>query len=87
MVVVGLSTDEAPIRVGALPFKEIDLLGVSCCGADDFAGAVDLVRRRADVASTLVTHEFALEQAPEAIEFAIGHPAEVMKAVVRVGAG
>jgi L-gulonate 5-dehydrogenase len=87
VVVVGLSTDEAPIRVGALPFKEIDLLGVSCCAADDFAAAVDLVRRRADVASTLVTHEFELERAPEAIEFAIGHPAEVMKAVVRVGAG
>jgi threonine dehydrogenase-like Zn-dependent dehydrogenase len=86
VVVVGLSTDEAPIRVGALPFKEIDLLGVSCCAAEDFAGAVDLVQRRADAASTLVTHEFPLEQAPEAIDFAIGHPAEVMKAVVRVGA-
>ena len=47
VVVVGLSTDDAPIRVGELPFKEIDLLGVSCCGADDFAAAVDLVSRRA----------------------------------------
>ncbi len=85
VVVVGLSTDDAPIRVGALPFKEIDLLGVSCCDADDFAAAADLVSRRADVASTLVTHEFDLEQAPEAIDYAIGHPGEVMKAVVRVG--
>ena len=32
----------------------------------------------------LVTHEFTLEQAPEAIVYAIEHPAEVMKAVVRV---
>ena len=50
----------------------------------DFAGAVDLVRRRQDAASRLVTHEFTLEQAPEAIVYAIEHPAEVMKAVVRV---
>ena len=31
-----------------------------------------------------MTHEFALEQAPEAIAYAIAHPAEVMKAVVRL---
>jgi threonine dehydrogenase-like Zn-dependent dehydrogenase len=85
VVVVGLSRDDAPIRVGALPFKELDLLGVSCCGAEEFAAAVDLVTRRAGAASTLVTHEFDLEQAPDAIDYAIGHPAEVMKAVVRVG--
>ena len=34
----------------------------------------------------LVTHEFSLEQAPEAIAYAMEHPAEVMKAVVRVDA-
>ena len=84
VVVVGLSSDDAPIRVGALPFKELDLLGVSCCRAEDFAAAVDLVTRRADVASGLVTHEFDLEQAPDAIDYAMAHPAEVMKAVVRV---
>jgi hypothetical protein len=32
----------------------------------------------------LVTHEFPLEQAPEAIAYAIAHPTEVMKAVIRV---
>jgi len=85
VVVVGLSADDAPIRVGDLPFKEIDVLGVSCCGATEFADAVDLVTRRKDVAAGLVTHEFSLEQAPEAMDFAMRHPTEVMKAVVRVG--
>ena len=85
VVVVGLSSERAGVRVGDLPFKEIDVLGTSCCGSGDFAGAVDLVRRRQDAASRLVTHEFTLEQAPEAIVYAIEHPAEVMKAVVRVG--
>ena len=33
VVVVGLSGEHTPIRVGDLPFKEIDVLGVSCCGS------------------------------------------------------
>ena len=86
VVVVGLSADHAPVRVGDLPLKEIDVLGVSCCGAEEFAAAVELVGRRREVAAGLVTHEFGLEQAPEAIAYAIEHPAEVMKAVVRVDA-
>ena len=84
VVVVGLSSEPAPVRVGDLPFREIDLIGTSCCGADDFAGAVDLVRRRRDAVSGLVTHDYPLERAPAAIAYAIEHPAEVMKAVVRL---
>src|SRR5262245_16562679 len=87
VLVVGLSNADAPIRVGDLPFKEIDVLGVSCCGASEFADAVDLVTRRKDVAAGLVTHQFTLEQAPEAIEYAMRNPTEVMKAVVRVDEG
>jgi threonine dehydrogenase-like Zn-dependent dehydrogenase len=87
VVVVGLSADPAPVRVGDLPLKEIDVLGVSCCSADEFAGAVALVGRRSDAAARLLTHEFPLERAPEAIDFAIGHPAEVVKAVVRIDSG
>ena len=48
--------------------------------------AVDLVSRRRDAAAGLVTHEFPLERAPEAIAYAIEHPVEVMKAVVRLDA-
>jgi threonine dehydrogenase-like Zn-dependent dehydrogenase len=87
VVVVGLSADPAPVRVGDLPLKEIDVLGVSCCGANEFAAAVDLVSRRRDVAASLVTHEFAFEQSRDAIVYAIEHPHEVMKAVVRLDAG
>jgi threonine dehydrogenase-like Zn-dependent dehydrogenase len=84
VVVVSLSSEHAPIRVGDLPLKEIDLLGVSCCRADDFSGAVELVSRRRGVAAGLVTHQFALDEAPRAIDYAMHHPAEVMKAVVRL---
>ena len=71
VVVVGLSSERAPVRVGDLPLKEIDVLGSSCCGSDDFAAAVDLVSRRRDAAAGLVTHEFPFEQAPEAIAYAM----------------
>jgi threonine dehydrogenase-like Zn-dependent dehydrogenase len=86
VVVVGLSSHEAPIRVGDIAFKELDVLGVSCCNADEFGEAVSLVARRRDTFAKLVTHEFPLEQTPAAIAFAMQHPAEVMKAVIRLEA-
>ena len=84
VVVVGLSSEPAPVRVGELPFRELDLLGSSCCSADDFGTAVELVGRRRNEAGALVTHDFPLEQTPEAIAFAIANPADVMKAIVRL---
>jgi threonine dehydrogenase-like Zn-dependent dehydrogenase len=60
------------------------VLGVSCCQGDEFAAAAELVARHSDAIAPLLTHEFSLAEAPEAIAFAIEHPAEVMKAVVHV---
>jgi L-gulonate 5-dehydrogenase len=85
VVVVGLSTHEVPLRVGALPFRELDLLGTSCCDREDFAAAAELVARRREAVAPLITHEFALDEAPAAIEYAIANPDAVMKAMVRVG--
>lgn len=84
VVIVGLSHTDAPLRVGDLAFKELDLLGVSCCDAAGFAEAVALVARREGALRRLVTHEFGLEQTPEAMVYAMEHPAEVMKAVIRL---
>ena len=56
---------------------------MSCCNAGEFADAVALVARRHDVLAGLVTHEFPFERAHEAMTYAIEHPAEVMKAVIR----
>ena len=82
VVVVGLSHEPASVRVGYLPFRELDVIGVSCCGAGDFGAAIELVGRRRDAVAGLVTHDFPLERAPAAMSYAIEHPAEVMKAVV-----
>lgn len=84
-VQVGMSADEVPLRIGSLTEKEIDLLGVSCCDADDFAEAVAVVERHGDSIARLISHEFPLAQAPDALSFAMGHPTEVMKVVIRGG--
>ena len=82
-VQVGMSNEEAPIRVGLLTEKELDLLGVSCCGEQEFADAVAVTERHDAPLSRLISHEFGLGEAPQAISFAISHPAEVMKVVIR----
>lgn len=82
-VQVGMSTDDVTLRIGSLTEKELDLRGVSCCGAGDFAEAVGVVERNGDAVTRLVSHEFALAQAPEALRFAMSNPTEVMKVVIR----
>jgi L-gulonate 5-dehydrogenase len=84
VVIVGLSSTDVQLRVGDLAFKELDVLGVSCCDAAGFAEAVSLVARREDALRGLLTHEFALEETAEAMVYAMEHPAEVMKAVIRL---
>jgi L-gulonate 5-dehydrogenase len=82
-VQVGMSNAEASIRIGSLTEKEVDLLGVSCCGPREFADAVGVVERNADALARLISHEFSLEQAPDAIRFAMSNPNQVMKVVIR----
>jgi L-gulonate 5-dehydrogenase len=85
VLVVGLSTFEVPLRIGTLPFRELDVLGVSTCSAADFGEAVALVSRRCDAVERLISHDYALEDAPAAIAFAIDNPAETMKVLVHAG--
>jgi threonine dehydrogenase-like Zn-dependent dehydrogenase len=82
-VQVGMANDDAPIRIGSLTEKELDLLGASCCTSADFAEAVGVVERNAEALARLISHEFTLGQAPEAMRFAMSNPTEVMKVVIR----
>jgi threonine dehydrogenase-like Zn-dependent dehydrogenase len=82
-VQVGMSTHEVPLRIGSLTEKELDVRGVCCCTSEDFAEAVAVVERNSDAVGRLVSHEFALTQAPEALSFAMSNPTEVMKVVIR----
>jgi L-gulonate 5-dehydrogenase len=84
VVVAGLSSEPAPIRPGDLPFKELDVLGANCCTAEEFGEAVELVAAHQELVAKLITHTFPLSQAPIAMAYAMSHPSEVMKAVIRL---
>ncbi len=71
-----------PPVVGSLTEKELDLLGVSCCGQGEFAEAVKVVERNAALLSRMISHHFPLKDAPEALRFAMSNPTEVMKVVI-----
>jgi len=81
-VMVGMSHHDVPLRVFGFVDKELDVLGVSCCQDDEFAAAVAFVERNGDKLENLITQEFPLERAPEAIQWAMDHPAEAMKVVI-----
>jgi L-gulonate 5-dehydrogenase len=81
-VQVGMSGEEVALRIGSLTEKELDLLGVSVCTAEEFGQAVSVVERNASMLERLISHRFALERAPEAIRFAMDNPTKVMKVVI-----
>jgi len=82
VVVVGMSGEEVPLRIGAFTEKEIDLLGVSCCGPEEFAEAVRFVESNEGLLEPLISRRFSLEQAPEAVAYAMENPGDVVKVVI-----
>lgn len=83
VVQVGMSGDEVPLRIGSFTEKELDLFGVSCCNHDEFEQAVGVVERNSSTVAGMISHEFPLERAPEALDFAMSNPHEVMKVMIR----
>lgn len=84
IVIVGLSTQEVSLPVVEFTRKELTILG-SRNNAGIFGDAVDLVRRHQEQIRALITHRFTLDEAPQAISFALEHPAEAEKVIIRVG--
>jgi 2-desacetyl-2-hydroxyethyl bacteriochlorophyllide A dehydrogenase len=85
VVVVGMSGEEVPIAVMSFVDKELDVLGVSCCGGEEFAEAVDVVERHAVSLQRWISHRFSLEESPAALQHAMENPTEVMKVVIQAG--
>jgi L-gulonate 5-dehydrogenase len=79
---VGMSGQEVSLRIGSLTEKELDLRGVSCCGPEEFGEAVAAVERHGPALARLISHRFPLDEAPDALRFAMEHPSEVMKVVI-----
>ena len=82
LMMVGMSHHDVPMRVFGFVDKELDVLGVSCAQDGEFGEAVAFVERNGDKLENLITQEFPLERAPEALRWAMDHPAEAMKVVI-----
>jgi len=82
LVMVGMSHHDVPLRVFGFVDKELDVLGVSCCNGDEFEEAVGFVERNGAKLENLITQEFPLGRAPEALRWAMDHPSEAMKVVI-----
>jgi threonine dehydrogenase-like Zn-dependent dehydrogenase len=82
LLMVGFSHHDVSLRVFGFVDKELDVLGVSCCKGEEFGEAVAFVERHGARVERLVTQEFPLERAPEALQWAMEHPADVMKVVI-----
>jgi threonine dehydrogenase-like Zn-dependent dehydrogenase len=82
VVVVGLTVASAPVCSGTLPHKELDVLGVSCCVAEEFTAAVELVRAHRGLFDTFVSHTFPLEHAQDAFELLENDPEAAYKALI-----
>jgi L-gulonate 5-dehydrogenase len=83
VVQVGMSGEDVALKVGSFTEKELDMRGVCCCNGGEFEQAVAVVERNADTVGRWISHEFPLEKAPEAMDFAMSNPHEVMKVVIR----
>jgi 2-desacetyl-2-hydroxyethyl bacteriochlorophyllide A dehydrogenase len=84
VVVVGMSSGTAPVRPGAFPEKEIDVIGSSCATAEDFQAAINLMRANRASLAALFSHHFPLTRTAEAFEFAMNRPPDAIKIVVTV---
>jgi threonine dehydrogenase-like Zn-dependent dehydrogenase len=80
-----MSGEEVPLRISTFTEKEIDMLGVSCCGPEEFEEAVRFVEDHGELLEPLISRRFSLDRAPEALAYAMENPAEVMKVVITCG--
>ena len=84
VVVVGMSSGAVPMRPGAFPEKEIDVIGTSCATAEDFKAAIELVSANRSIITALFSHHFPLARAAEAFEFAMSRPPDAIKVIVTI---
>jgi L-gulonate 5-dehydrogenase len=83
VVVVGIGHAEVSLPINAFTERELSILGSTVCTHEDFAGAIRMVGAHRDAVARLITHERPLDEAVDAIAYAMANPDEVMKLVIR----
>jgi len=83
VVIVGISNQEVSIPVIEFSRKELTILG-SRNNTGVFGEALDLVQRLNDKLRVLVTHRYPIEQAQEAMTFALDRPQDSEKVLLQI---
>ena len=83
IVIVGISEQEVSIPVIQFSRKELTILG-SRNNAGVFGEAMELVQRLNEQLRVLVTHRYPIEQAQEALTFALDCPQEAEKVLLTI---
>lgn len=79
---VGVSQQPVTFNQRTITAKELDIFGSR--SSLDFPGAVELIRRHEQDVLSLVSHRYSLSDTKDAIDHAIAHPDEVVKAVIDI---
>lgn len=83
VVIVGISINDVPLSVVDFTRKELNILG-SRNNAGLFGASVEIVQRYRDQLAHLITHRFAFDQTPAAMQFLDEHPDDAEKVQVVV---
>jgi L-gulonate 5-dehydrogenase len=86
VIVVGIGHAQVSLPINAFTEREISILGSTVCTHEDFGEAIRMVGAYREAVGRLITHERPLEEAVEAVAYAMDNPDEVMKMVIRSGA-
>jgi len=73
ILIVGVASDKYPVDVGSIMAKELEIKGVRIHSQINFAAAIEILKSGVmnDMLVKLITHEFPLDRAEEAIKFSI----------------
>jgi 2-desacetyl-2-hydroxyethyl bacteriochlorophyllide A dehydrogenase len=83
VVIVGIGHEEVSLPINAFTERELSILGSTVCTREDFAEAIRIVGAYREAVARLITHERPLDDAVDAIGYAMANPDEVMKLVIR----
>lgn len=83
VVIVGIGHEEVSLPINAFTERELTILGSTVCTHEDFAEAIRIVGAYRDAVARLITHERPLDDAVDAIAYAMANPDQVMKLVIR----
>ena len=83
VIVIGVPKSKPEVDTGAILSRELNVLGVRVHAQQNFAYAVDILESMKDELSSLITHDFSLDDIKEAIDFSINDQ-EHIKVVLKI---